>query len=123
MLVLAIISIVLGVFGIYGILHNDIAARTKEIAMRKVLGSTNLNVIFVLSKDILRFAVIATILGWGLIYYIIGEWLENYAYSIKMPVFSFFLGGLLILIIAVLSILSNVFSVVGKKPIQALKAE
>lgn len=123
MLVLAIISIVLGVFGIYGILHNDIAARTKEIAMRKVLGSTNLHVIFVLSKDILAFALIATVLGWALIYYIIGEWLQNYAYSIDMPVFSFFLGGLLILVIAVLSILSNVFSVVGKKPIQALKAE
>ncbi|MDW3191303.1 MAG: ABC transporter permease [Cytophagales bacterium] len=123
MLVLALISIILGVFGIYGILHNDIAARTKEIAMRKVLGSTNLNVIFVLSKEILQFVLIATVLGWVLIYYIIRQWLENYAYSIDMPVLSFFLGGLLILLIAVLSILSNVFSVVGKKPIQALKAE
>ncbi len=123
MLVLAIISIILGVFGIYGILHNDISARTKEIAMRKVLGSTNLNVIFVLSKDILRFAVIATVLGWVVIYFIISQWLENYAYSINMPVFSFFLGGMLILLIAVLSILSNVYSVMGKKPIQALKAE
>lgn len=123
MLALAVISIVLGVFGIYGILHNDIAARTKEIAMRKVLGSTNLNVIFVLSKDIMRFAIIATVLGWVTIYYIISQWLENYAYSINIPVFSFILGGLLILLIAALSVLSNVFSVVGKKPIQALKAE
>ena len=69
--------------GIFGVVAFTLAKRSKEIAVRKVLGAGVKNIILLFIKDYAVLIFIANIIAWPFAYMIVNRWLESYAYRIQ----------------------------------------
>jgi putative ABC transport system permease protein len=98
---LAILISCLGLIGL-AIFTNEL--KTKEIAIRKTLGASHLQVLKLLSKDFLILILLANAIAWPVSYFLISNWLSQFAYQTSLNVFPFLLGMLIAFMIALLTI-------------------
>jgi len=124
---LAVIFAVLAVFiaglGLFGLTSFTVEQRTKEIGVRKAMGSSIPGIFLVISKEVLILVSISAIIAWPIIYYLAGNWLENFYYRIT-PGFITFFGGLIIAIgTALLTISYRILKAARVNPAQSLKYE
>ena len=106
--ILAFFVACLGLFGLATFLAEQ---KTKEIGVRKVLGASVPSILLMLSKEFIKWIVIANIIAWPLAYYFMNKWLQEFAYRIDISWWIFALSGVIAIIIALLTV-----------SIQALKA-
>ncbi|MFO7447967.1 MAG: ABC transporter permease, partial [Ignavibacteriaceae bacterium] len=118
--VLAIIVACLGLFGLATFLAEQ---RTKEIGVRKVLGASILSIIIMLSKEFIKWVVIANIIAWPLAYYFMNKWLQDFAYRIYISWWFFIAAGSIALIIALLTVSFQAFKAATANPVNSLKYE
>lgn len=121
--IFSILAIFIASLGLFGLASFIIEQRTKEIGIRKVLGASVLNIYSLLSVDILKLIVIATILSWPISYMTMRRWLENFAYQIDFSHLTFLLAGLLAFIIAIATVTTQAMKAANSNPIKALKYE
>ncbi len=100
----AIVAIFITSIGLFGLSSLTIAKRAKEVGIRKVLGSSEMNIVILLSKDFLRLVIIAFILSIPISYYIMNEWLMNFANRTNIPLWIYLLAGLTVIVIAQLTV-------------------
>jgi putative ABC transport system permease protein len=74
------ISIVINILGLVGLLSFMVEQKTKEIGVRKVLGASIANLSFLLSRDFLRLIVIAFLIAAPVAWYLMNQWLQEFAY-------------------------------------------
>jgi putative ABC transport system permease protein len=103
---------------LFGLASFTIEQRTKEIAIRKVIGASTANIGVLLCKESTRWVLMANIIAWPLAYYVMNNWLRDFAYRITIGLEIFFLAGLLALTIALLTIS---YHIVLLQPIIVLK--
>jgi putative ABC transport system permease protein len=121
--IFSILAIFIASLGLYGLTSFTVEQRTKEIGVRKAMGSSVIGIYFAISSEIMILITISTILSSPLIYYASHKWLENFYYKINMGVFSF-LGGLFIAMgIALVTISYRVVKAAMVNPAQSLKYE
>jgi len=118
--ILAIILSCLGMFGLASFLSQS---RTKEIGIRKILGSTKKGLLILLSRDFIKWVVYAMLIAWPMAWLIMNKSLQIYAYKIKIGWEFFVISGGLALIIAVFSISFQVFKTTRINPIESLRNE
>ena len=121
--VFAVFAMLIGCLGLFGLSSFMAVQRTKEIAIRKVLGSSILGIVNLLSRQFLILIGIATILTWPLVYLAIKKWLEGYAYRIELGWSSFLISGMMIVVIALLTISYHTFRSANANPVDALNYE
>lgn len=80
----SLLCILIACLGLYGLASFTISLRTKEIGIRKALGATVPNIVALLSKDYVKLVVLANIIAWPVIYYLVSQWLQNFPYRISM---------------------------------------
>ena len=78
------IAIFIACLGLFGLASYTAIKRTKEIGVRKVLGSSIQNICFLLSKDLLRPVLLGTVLATPVGYYAMNKWLQSFAYRIDL---------------------------------------
>ncbi len=117
---LAIFVACLGLFGLASYMAH---LRTKEIGVRKVLGSSVGQIVALLSKDFLKLVLIAVVLAAPLAWYCAGAWLQGYEYRIPMEWTVFILSGAVALVIAFLTIGVQSFRAALVNPVESLKSE
>lgn len=78
------LSIVIVLIGLFGIVSFTIAKRTKEIAIRKILGSSVLELNFLLMKQFVVLILISNIIAIPLSYWVSNVWLQNFTYKIEL---------------------------------------
>ena len=88
---------VLACLGLLGIASFFTDARTKEIGIRKVLGASAFGVLGLLTKDFVRWILLANLIAWPVAYYAMNKWLQGFAYRIDLTIWPFLLSGLLAL--------------------------
>ena len=81
--IFAAIAIFISCLGLYGLVSFMAAQRTKEVGIRKVLGASARNIVYLLSKEFTVLIIIAFALSAPVAYYFMGRWLNNYAYRIQ----------------------------------------
>ncbi len=118
--VLAIFISCLGLFGLSTYLAQR---RTKEIGIRKVLGSSVPQIIKLLSYDFLKWVLLANVIAWPLTYYYVVSWLQNYPYRIKVNISVFLLSGFAAILIAIITISINTIKASHSNPVDAIKYE
>jgi putative ABC transport system permease protein len=119
-LVFGIILFSLGMLSLALILINK---RTKEIGIRKVNGAKITEILTLLNKDFVIWAVIAFILATPITYYSMSKWLENFAYKTTLSWWLFALAGLIALGIALLTVSWQTFRAARRNPVEALRYE
>jgi len=78
--------------------------RTREIGVRKVLGSSMAGIIQLLAKDFIKLVIIGIVIAIPIAWYAMDKWLRDFAYKIEMQWWVFALAGLLALVVAILTV-------------------
>ncbi|OIQ40975.1 MAG: hypothetical protein BM563_02140 [Bacteroidetes bacterium MedPE-SWsnd-G1] len=122
-LFLTILAIIISAMGLYGLSSFTAEQRTKEIGIRKVLGSSVGGIMNMLTKDFLKLVLIANIISWPIIYLLAKNWLNNFSYQIEMPILPYIFATLLSMIIALITVSSQAYIAANSDPVNALKYE
>lgn len=117
------LAIIIASVGLLGLAAYTAYQRTKEIGVRKVLGATVPNVVFLLSKDFARLVIVAFLVAAPLAWIVMQQWLENFAYRIEMSMMTFIWAGLIALVIAWLTISWQAVSAALANPVESLRSE
>ena len=121
--VFAIIAIIISCLGLFGLAAYTVEQRTKEIGIRKVLGATVPEIIFLLTEEFTKWVIIANIIAWPLAYYVMNKWLSDFAYRININIWVFLFSGLIALIIALATVSSHAVRAATVNPIKSLRYE
>jgi putative ABC transport system permease protein len=121
--IFAVLAIFIASLGLFGLTSYTVEQRTKEIGVRKAMGSSILGIYIEISKEIVILVSISAIIAWPVIYFYAGRWLENFHYRINLGVFSFVAGLTIALGIAIITITYRVLKAARVNPAQSLKYE
>ncbi len=119
----SILAIFIACLGLLGLAAFIIEQRTKEIGIRKVLGATIFEIVILLSKEFLKWVLIANIIAWPVAYYVMNNWLKDFAYRVNISLWIFVLSGIAALIIALLTISSHAIKAATSNPVKSLRYE
>lgn len=117
---LAIIVACIGLLGLSAFIINQ---KRKEIGVRKVLGGSVFSIVFLLSKDILKLILIATLIAIPAAYFWADNWLQNFAYSTGVSWVVFVLAGVGALFIALLTVSYQSTKAAMANPVESLRDE
>lgn len=117
---MAVLVACLGLFGLSGL---NAVNRTKEIGIRKVLGAGVVNVFILLNKDFIRMAIISLAAAIPLGAWFTHEWLQNFAYRIKVDWVVYAVAGLAALISAGIAISYHTYKAATANPVKSLRTE
>jgi putative ABC transport system permease protein len=121
--IFSILAIFIAALGLFGLTSFTVEQRTKEIGVRKAMGSTIPGIYYAISKEVIILVSISAIIAWPLVYYIANKWLQNFYFRINLGVFSFIAGLTIALGIAVITISYRILSAARVNPAQSLKYE
>lgn len=116
-------AIVIACLGLSGLTLYVIKLRSKEIALRKVLGAGLINLLVMLSKEYVRLTVVAFIVAAPIAYYLIENWLNRFSYHIDISWWMFVVPGLAVLVLALLIVSVQSLKTVISNPVNALRNE
>ncbi|WP_462251092.1 ABC transporter permease [Ekhidna sp.] len=117
------IAVILAILGMYALLSFALRERTKEIAIRKVLGIKLYGTLFLLSRKYFKLLIISNTLGLALTWYLIDKWLANFSYHISLSIFSMILISMATFLIVILVVCSKAFQTERINPTDALRNE
>ena len=119
----SILAIFVAILGLYGLTSFSVENRTKEIGVRKVMGSSITSICYLISKETLLLIMISALISFPVIYFVAGKWLENFFYRINPGVITF-MGGLIItMLIALLTISYRTIKAARTNPARSLRYE
>jgi putative ABC transport system permease protein len=121
--IFAVLAIFIASLGLFGLTSYTVEQRTKEIGVRKAMGSSIAGIYVEISKEIIILVSISALIAWPVIYYYAGRWLENFYYKTNLGLFSFVAGLTIALGIAVITISYRVLRAARVNPAQSLKYE
>ena len=117
---LAIFVSCLGLLGLASFVTNQ---RTKEIGIRKISGAGVGNILTLLTKDFMRPILLSFLIATPLTWFVLGKWLENYAFRISLTPWLFIGPAILILLVALLTITTQTLRAASANPVKALRTE
>jgi putative ABC transport system permease protein len=121
--IFSILAIFIAALGLFGLTSFTVEQRTKEIGVRKAMGSSISGIYVTISKEVMLLVSISALIAWPIVYYWAGKWLENFYYRIDRGLFSFVAGLTIALGIAVLTISYRIMKAARVNPAQSLKYE
>ncbi|QMW03192.1 ABC transporter permease [Spirosoma foliorum] len=117
------VAILVCCLGLFGLAAFTAEQRTKEIGVRKVLGASVTGIVSLLSKDFLKLVLIGILVATPVAWYIMSQWLQDFAYKIDMQWWMFVLAGLLAVGIALLTVSYQSVKAALMNPVKSLKTE
>lgn len=117
------LAIFVACMGLFGLASFMTIQRTKEIGIRKALGSTSSEVVLLLSKGFVQLVLVANVIAWPLAWFIMNTWLEAFPYRIDINPVLFVVAGLAVVVIAFLSVGFQTFKAASVNPAMTLRSE
>jgi putative ABC transport system permease protein len=117
------LSILVACLGLLGLVSFTSEVRTKEIGIRKVLGASTGSVILLLSKEFIKWIVLANIVAWPLAWFMMNKWLQNFAYRASIGWIVFLLAGIVTMLIAVFTFIFQTVKTACADPVKSLRYE
>jgi predicted permease len=122
-LVFSIIAILISCLGLFALAAFTAQQRIKEIGIRKVLGATVPNIIALLSRDFVRLVTISIVIATPIAWYAMHKWLEDFAYHISLSAWYFIAGGILALLIAIITVSAQSVKAATSNPAKSLRTD
>lgn len=121
--IFAAIAVFISCLGLYGLVSFMAVRRTKEVGIRKVLGASARNIVFLLSKEFTLLVLLAFLLSAPTAYYIMNKWLQNYPYRISLGTSIFLLAVVSSVMIAWLTVAHRAIKAAVANPVKSLRTE
>jgi putative ABC transport system permease protein len=109
--------------GLFGVSSYLILLRTKEIGVRKVLGSSSAGVVQLLARDFMWWVFIAFVLACPVAAYLMNEWLQEFAFKIALSPWIFIAAGASCMTLALITVMWKSWHMANLNPAEALKNE
>lgn len=119
----SILAILIACLGLFGLASFTAEQRTKEIGVRKVLGASLLNIVVLLSREFIKWVLVANIIAWPVAYFAMNKWLQNFAYKVHIGWIVFVLTAVLTFVIALLTVSYQSVKAAMADPVHALRYE
>lgn len=123
LLIFTILAISIACLGLFGLVTFTAEQRIKEIGIRKVLGASVASIVSLLSTDLMRLVIIATVIACPLAWYAMSVWLQDFQYKIEISWWVFLLAGAGAAIIALATVSVQSIKAALNNPVKSLKSE
>lgn len=119
----ALVAVLVACLGLLGLASFTAERRTREIGIRKVLGSSVAEVVLLLSRELTLLVALANLVAWPVAWFLMREWLQGFAHRTDIRLSNFILGGLIALVIAWLTVSYQALKAALVDPAKALRYE
>ncbi len=119
----AIIAIIISCIGLLAISFMIMVQRTKEIGIRKVLGANVAGIVYLLSRDFLKYVLIAAVIAFPLAWWLMSKWLQGFVYRIDIEWWIFALSAFIALAIAFITVSLQSVRAALANPVKSLRSE
>ena len=119
----SLLAVVIAGLGLFGLAAFVAEQCTKEIGIRKVLGATEIGIIFFLSKKFTKWVILSNLFAWPLAYYFMQKWLQRFAYQASISVWSFLFALIVVLFLALLTVSYQTVKAARSNPVELLRYE
>ena len=119
----SLISVSIACLGLLGLASFFASKRTKEIGIRKIVGASFLNIAKILSYDFLKWIIVAVLLGSAISWYLMHQWLQNFAYQTELNWWLFLIAGACVVFISILTVSWHLYQAATRNPIETLRYE
>ncbi|PJJ54924.1 ABC transporter permease [Hymenobacter chitinivorans] len=117
------LAILISCLGLFGLTAFTAEKRRKEIGIRKVLGASELSIVYLLSRDLTKLVGVGILLALPLSYLVVKQWLDDFEYRITLQAWYFLGAGLLAVTVAWLTISTQALQAARLNPTQSLRDE
>jgi putative ABC transport system permease protein len=121
--IMAGLAILISCLGLFGLASFSTEKRIREIGVRKILGASLKDIIFLLSKHFIGLVLIANLIAWPLAWLALHRWLQDYAYRVAISWWVFVLAGLAALLIALGTVSFLTIKAAMNNPVKSLRTE
>ncbi|WP_298061959.1 FtsX-like permease family protein [uncultured Rikenella sp.] len=121
--IFSVLAVGISCFGIFGLIVFSNARRKKEIGVRKVQGATSGQIVALLIGNYLIYVGIAFLVATPIAYYVMSQWLRSYPYKITLHPGFFIGGGIIILIVVLLTVGLQSWRAATVNPVRSLRSE
>jgi putative ABC transport system permease protein len=118
-----VLALIIALLGVLGLLSLSIQKRTKEIGIRKVLGASASGIIGLFLKEFLPVLIIGGIISVPIAWNVLGSWLDNYAYRIKLDWVPFVIPVVVLGVITTIVIVLKILRAAALNPVKSLRIE
>jgi putative ABC transport system permease protein len=119
----AILAIIIGCLGLYGLISFVSIRKTKEVGIRKVLGASVANILQLFTKEFVMLVLISFIIAAPLSYYFMNQWLASFVFHIALSWWIFALAALLTIAIVLFTISFQTIKAALSNPVESLRSE
>ncbi len=123
LLVFTFLAIFIACLGLFGLAIFIAQQKVKEIGVRKALGASTWNIVYLLSASFTKWVLVANILAWPASWYFMNEWLSSFSYRIEMNVWTFLASGLLALVVSLFTVTYRSWLAARRNPVESLRYE
>ncbi len=117
------LAIFIGCLGLFGMSLHMAEQRSKEIGIRKVLGSTVAGIIGLMSKEFIILTIVASVIASPIAWYLMNKWLMNFAYKTEISVWIFVAAGLSALVVSLVTVSFQSIKAALADPVKSLRYE
>ncbi|MDO8966734.1 ABC transporter permease [Algoriphagus sp.] len=118
-----VIAIFLSCLGLFGLAAFTAESRKKEIGVRKVLGASMTGILNLITLDFIKLVLISVVIALPLGWYFANSWLETYAFQTKLSWWIFAGSGLVLLVIAIMTVGYQAYKAASSNPVNSLRSE
>ena len=116
-------AVFIACLGLFGLSLFATTQRTKEIGVRKILGASVSNIVLLLSKDFIKLIIVAFIIASPAAWFVMHNWLNDFAYRINISAWIFIIAGILSIVIALTTISFQAIKAAIANPVKSLRTE
>jgi len=121
--VFAGLAVLIACLGLVGLASFAAERKTKEIGIRKVLGASSAGVVVLLSREFMKWVVLANVIAWPIGYFAIRSWLRSFAFRTSLSVSMFLGAGLAAFIIAAAVVSLQTYRAAAANPVESIRYE
>jgi putative ABC transport system permease protein len=119
----SIVAVIVACLGLFGLSAYTATQRTKEIGIRKALGSSDRGIFVLLSQEYVKLIVLAIVIASPLVWWIMNNWVQGFPYRTTISPVIFIIAGVAVLLVALLTVSFQTIKAARVNPVESLRYE